>query len=337
MAITRDVNFGSGFLALRPSLRIHILPCITSLLLLSACSGAASPDTTEQDIVGGRSENGHVSAGYLIAARTGAPNCSAVMIDPHTVLTAAHCLQPAWAGLDRLPVEGSEPFSSELAAALRLQHGGYDAAELLGAGFGQGFPSDAEGDARYTSELVVVHPQHLPRPAPGAEESNANDIAVVITREALPGPFAAIRHANFGAQVTAVGYGCTAAITRDFDRDCANERKSADMVAHGLMNGMLRLAPESPDRGNICHGDSGGPVYLRDTGQLVGIISGSVPDALGKVPPCDRGFRDATPVESAWSFIVDAQLCAADEYCRTELRDHYSRLPLRGHSQGIDP
>jgi hypothetical protein len=241
----------------------------TSLLclaLLSACgsqtAAVADPagDAT-QDIVGGRTTNGFHAVGLLVNYSPDGNTvalCTASLVAPHTLLTAAHCvmaqdnrgtLQPAAAAPQNL-VFYTGPSTT---AGLDPQRVFASARVILPRG--AGFPFRAFVDSVHGGSL------------------NDDDIALVTLQRAPP--MAPLRLANTapaaGEGLMLVGYGTVGG------SDGAGTKRATRTRVAGLVDAYL-LQAGSRWHGT-CSGDSGGPALHE--GRIVGITQAGEVDNAG--------------------------------------------------------
>lgn len=135
------------------------------------------------------------------------------------------------------------------------------------------------------SDLAVVHLAA----APAMKDGTTPAPALLDTRAVTP---------EIG--LVTVGYGRTST------QATSGPRKSAELVLDGLSGDAL-LARWGT--GSICRGDSGGSLYRKGEGVLVGVTSGRVP---GADPPgtCSRDqIARFTQVASHQGFLDDAMAC----------------------------
>src|SRR4051812_30183353 len=72
-----------------------------AFVVLSACTAPSSVGTTSQGIVNGTTDSGDPAVVLMFAAMAGsnqASLCTAEIISPHVLLTAAHCVSPDTVG-----------------------------------------------------------------------------------------------------------------------------------------------------------------------------------------------------------------------------------------------
>jgi hypothetical protein len=219
----------------------------------------------------------------LIETSTGAGAlCSATMIDLHTLVTAAHCVDPVVLGASSITIVASNaPTLAEVVDGVNL----YDVVETR------------------------RHPDwHYP--------SLANDIAVVrlaVAPPVTPKPwnFASLAAAG-GRAVRSLGYGTTGAANQG-----DGTKREVALTVERVTPSLLYIGNQV-DKG-ICHGDSGGPTFMTfDDGveRLVGVHS-FTQDTTTAV--CVWGAD--TRVDAFQDFVVqwlsekEAPTCADDGRC----------------------
>lgn len=172
-------------------------------------------------------------------------DCSGVMLSPHLIVTARHCVQ-------RLSAD-----ETKFGAAFDVSSTWI----LVGA-----FANVYEKTAPDAKVFTVVH---------GAEKVVMDaDLALIVTNTPLPGPFAPIRLASapaVGETVAVAGFGWT-------------EHDDAAISHHRYRREGLSILALGPDASNaaqpfgakelelgesICSGDSGGPVFDQASGALL--------------------------------------------------------------------
>lgn len=286
-------GFGSARVAGLKS-TIRLARTITALFLGSAVALGCGQETAERahssrsSIVGGAEDGSEqYSAVFFLTlnidngARGG---CSATLITPRVLLTAAHCLDPRVAGGQSLSVTAS------------------NAAVAPDAGSPAWLP-------------VADFRRH---PDWSLSDLHSNDIGVVLLAQpfttASPIPFnpKTLAAGDVGLPLTAVGYGITGPDRTDYGR-----RRAVALSVRALDAKHIILGNQT-DKG-ICHGDSGGPslhTFPDGVTRVVGVHSYSVPTS-----PCVDG--EDTRVDLFASFIrefIDASegpTCGEDGLCAT--------------------
>jgi hypothetical protein len=197
---------------------------------LAAALGAASPAAA---VVGGREEAGPLRERTVMVLASGGGVCSAVVVAPDAVLTAAHCV----------------PASAEH----RVHWRGEDGSPVL-----------VEPAAR------AVHPGYDPGAVAGRRRSI--DLALLRLAQPLPARFrpADLREvpASAGATVLLAAYGTT----RAGDPRSSGTFRSAELTVvepYGPSR-ILLWAKAEPGTG-ACQGDSGGPIAAGDA--VVAVVS----------------------------------------------------------------
>jgi secreted trypsin-like serine protease len=210
-----------------------------SSLLLS--SSALAQDPGYSDIVNGSEEDEFPSAVAIGAEVFGQrmSTCSASLITPRILLTAAHC-------------------SEELLAQYGLPSSIF--IEAGRAFFGTNVNSSETLAIRFTD--VIPHPNY----GTGMMGTPQYDIEVIVLAEDAPVEptwFATELNEEMlvGERVTSVGYGITSASTQSG----SGIKRSAKLVIDELMDQFLvSQTSTNRDGANVCSGDSGGPQYHRE-------------------------------------------------------------------------
>ncbi|MBX3205710.1 MAG: S1 family peptidase [Labilithrix sp.] len=209
------------------------------------------PEATATDaIVGGAETEAVAAVGYIVAVLqkdkqtyTTSPFCTATLIAPDVVLSAAHCF-PA----ERAAVEGYE---------------------LAGFAFGTGTV-----DARKLTMVSTfeTHPRFT------EEGSAQHDVAwLVLEKPVRNVTVAKVRRSSHRGHCdyVAIGYGVNkeGAFRDDLlEPGESDVRKSLAMCAdRGLVDGMIQTY--NGDRGTPCYGDSGGALRVKNTMEIIGVAS----------------------------------------------------------------
>ncbi|MBX3203872.1 MAG: S1 family peptidase [Labilithrix sp.] len=229
-------------------------------------AGGAAVD---QAVIGGRREAEHAGAGYLV--RDGVVACSAALIEPDLVLTAAHC------------VERHRSFA-----------------------FGWGEVSAAT-TVRATTR--ASHPRYVMPPKNGGVAFQGFDVALLrLERPVVEIAPLGISSAPPTGSVRAIGYGATSYVARDDGAGEAHgvgtERRSAAglVVGHNATELFVRFAPPS----STCYGDSGGPLLAAD-GSVAAVLSRFT--ELTRCRPRDRSLMGYVRVDTMAAFFREAKAC----------------------------
>jgi secreted trypsin-like serine protease len=205
--------------------------------------------------------HGHrVSKGSVIAQSTVAlynnqteSFCTGTIIDPHWVLTAAHCLTKKWQDL-----------SGEIRPRdLTIIFGEFNSSS--------GNSSTGFGNFSAKSSFIVKHPDF--GGVAKVKTSERNDIALIRFDSNLPKHFksvAMLSESDFhsfqaGMDVTIAGYG----ITSVKDDSTIKNLYSFSEVYQSTDDKykVVKLVPYSDKPGGNCPGDSGGPAFIEIQGE----------------------------------------------------------------------
>ncbi len=227
----------------------------------------------DQAVIGGRPETEHPGAGYLV--RDGVVSCSAALVAPDLVLSAAHCVEL--------------PRSIE---------------------FGWG---EVSAGTRMPVIARAIHPRFRMPEKNGGVAFQGFDIALLrLERPVEIAPVEIGALVPMGT-VRAIGYGATAYVGRDDGKGEAfgvgTERRSAEgvVVGHNPTELFVRFVARS----SACYGDSGGPLFAPD-GKVVGVLSRFT--ELTRCRPRDRSLMGFVRVDTMADFFREAKTClsAAD-------------------------
>lgn len=234
-----------GVTKMPPAVRSPLL----SLLLLSVvgCSAPSSEDVEALDeaIVGGRVQNDtHPAVGYLAGAYDRAPFCTATLVEPTIVVTAAHCVQYV------------------RASSLVFGTGKFDR-RLRRTRVTQCVSNPRYRDTDWTSQYDFAWCELASEPA-GIE------------------PMGFATSAPFDARYIALGYGQTDGDDEDSAGPRKQlSVKRVDPEDEPLLEGLERMIATTTPRGDTCFGDSGSPLLLLrpdGTALVAGVLHGGVGD-----------------------------------------------------------
>jgi secreted trypsin-like serine protease len=259
------------------------LASVSLLVLAAACTVAPAGEEQGESgsaIVGGTETSGFMGIGYLEAVGKSADGktwvtngtfCTASLIAPDVVLTAAHCTD----GIEKV-FEGS----------------GY-VFDHIGFGVGK-----VGGSKTTKATQVVAHPGY----GGGESADMTHDIAYLVLEKSVAGvkPLTLQRTRHLGScEYVATGYG----VSKDgYERGTeppagsVGVRKALVVCSNkGLVEGMIETYS---DQGSQCSGDSGGPLRVRNTDRIVGVVS------FATSAKCEANGREYyAPVASNLSFI----------------------------------
>jgi secreted trypsin-like serine protease len=218
-------------------------------LFLIACGGdldtAAPPDDPGimEAIIGGTPTTGDPAIVALYAQKPGETKgslCTAEIISPTVVLTAAHCVHPELVG-------AGAQFSVLTAANLT--------------------------DPNKPSPRLAVKETHFDPQFSRTNITNGHDIGVAIlaqptTIQPIPFNRAALTSAMVGQPARIVGYG----LNDGFQQKGAGIKRTATVKLNGYDDKLVRTGDWIR---RICSGDSGGPVLMKINGKetIVGVNS----------------------------------------------------------------
>ena len=227
---------------------LNKLPWLALTTLVACGSPTADPEPTasEQDaIIGGVADTGDPSIVALYGVVPGADKgalCTATVISPTVVLTAAHCVHPDTAGKDAV-------FSVLTAPDLT--------------------------DKTHPSPRLKVKEVHYDPAFDLKNVLNGHDIAVAIldaptTLRPIPWNKTALPADLKGKQIRLVGYG----LNDSFGQKGAGIKRQASTKLNSFDTNFVKTGTLIPWKG-ICSGDSGGPVLAKIGGveTVVGVNS----------------------------------------------------------------
>jgi secreted trypsin-like serine protease len=227
------------------SVKRSVPRALAALLALAAgCTSTIEPAVFSRRIVGGTETSGDPAIVLLIAQKPGsqlATLCTATIISPHVLLTAAHCVSAAAIG------EGMQ-FSVYLGASI---------------------------DNARPADLLPVKAVHAHPDFSLSDVLAGGDIGVAVTEAALsPTPVPMNRQALskdlVGEPARMVGYGKTTA--DDTTGATAGQKREVATVMGSFTEKLVRFGRAGE---TTCEGDSGGPGLMTLEGRevVVGVVS----------------------------------------------------------------
>jgi secreted trypsin-like serine protease len=238
-----------------------------SFFALAACEAPVEEESASNAaIVGGQSDLRHPAIGYILnmfekpdgTVSVSSVVCTGSLIASDVVLTAAHCLTKA----------------EERAKAAETKYG----ITYTGLGFGVGEYDDANITRVRSS---TAHPDYA-KPSTDARDnavsvSYEHDLAYLVLKKPITGikPLTVRRSSHKGScDYVATGYGATTQ-ERDADGKLSESgqgtRKALEVCAD--QGYTARMITSYSKTGSVCHGDSGGPLRVRDSREFVGVVS----------------------------------------------------------------
>jgi len=217
-----------------------------SALLLAACTGVAPVGSDESPIIGGMTTTGDPAVVLLVAMTgQGEAYCTAEIVSPHVVMTAAHCVDPSevGSGAQFQVFLGSDVNNSSQSSNMSLWLG-----------------------VKETHYDTTFDPNTL---------DGGHDVGVVILSSAAPVTPIAMNHtaltqSMIGQPLRLVGYGI------DNGGDQSGQSAGTKRVVSTPLSSYDSLFINFGDASSgTCEGDSGGPAFLTIGGAevIAGITS----------------------------------------------------------------
>ncbi|MCB9528626.1 MAG: trypsin-like serine protease [Myxococcales bacterium] len=274
-----------------------------ALLLLAGCDEPTPTHPTmgsrHDEIVGGQRELGHPAVGALTFSINGqyfGSFCSATLIAPDWILTAAHC------------TEGLAEQGVAVRPEIIFFYIGDDARPV-------------RGDERPVGSFHVARAIHLHPRYTGRDLLGLYDIALIQLREPVAGveaypPFVGDLEPYLGQPVFYVGFG-----VNDGDRQTGGGIKRSVSLTLGRLYDSMYVSTHRQN--GVCFGDSGGPGLIRIGGQwqVVGVNSSVAGEPICQVESYQtrvdsyQTWIRATMGEDADCAGDPAQACACRAAC----------------------
>lgn len=285
---------------------------LASLSLTSCQEREPESRVKKQRILDGvESENDSVVAIY--GSGSGSTSlCTGTIIAPKLVLTARHCISVYTEGQYTCTLEGELDRSSPRQPANAGEIGALFKPEDIELHLGQR-PSFTEPTGRVVEVL-----------APEADEICRNDIALLVLEEELPGTPSPVRIGeglSWKETVAIAGYGLN-----ELRLNERRERGELDILGIGPSQFFEQEGQAMPRTFVIgraaCPGDSGGPAFSEETGEVVGVFSlfrgdctsGEARDFYTQVAPFEELLREGfAAAGAAWPVADESGLPGKSE------------------------
>ena len=280
--------------------------------VLVSCAAEPSLSVVERGIIDGElvESEDHPEVGFLFALFADDevfPLCSAALVAPDVVLTAAHCLNP-------LIDVNEQPLEDQGVRCI---------------GFGTDFTGMLEGDGSapvgaVCGEQWLQHPEYAPAAFFDGYLDNRSDLGLLFLDEIVEDrDFAYVpdglegERLEEGIDVEIVGYGY---YEIDGEQGMAEKAAATTVLAQ---IGEHELLVGSPDHPRACFGDSGGPVFADldvDTWldrRLIGVTSRAFTEE-------DVSCEDAgvsVRVDAFWGWLDEELRRACDEGYRADCEE----------------
>jgi Trypsin len=212
-----------------------------ALILLAACSGQIGNDfkPTSAGVVDGQLEPGYPAVGYLTLSDHKNELCTVTLIRPNVALTAAHCVD-------------SSNYSNSVHSWARYN--------LYRVGWG----AFADGDSHTIKKIFPIDAYYR-------EGTAQHDLAVIYLSEPLPYAPAELVSASPDSPARYVGYGRNTPGDANVKGGYNGPKKSTAEHIVSISGSVIEAEGVG---GGLCWGDSGGPLFVDGTQQLMGVLHG---------------------------------------------------------------
>lgn len=299
--------------------KVRILFIAVVLVAGAACEKKSSENASEglvAGVIGGSAEKKNSDVASMTVAlrdtKTHVPFCSATIIAPRMLLTAAHCLPGATA--------------SGIEAAFDVKGGNTTAVvgEVKAIWAHEGFQSALEECPKDESHWNCSGKNQI------ARVGTRNDLALVLLEKEIPAGFKSVRVADGVAwrallpNVKLAGFGISTALAKF---NVADEKEisahsgrlhSVEQSGSVVMEGVdisekyQSILVHVKKRSSMCNGDSGGPLFVQDDRGLLQVGVASYLFEGDSTMPCWYRFAVYTDVSrhAKWIEATSAKLLA---------------------------
>ncbi len=217
----------------------------------------------EQFVIGGTPSDDDSVVAVMGRLEGSGTICSGTLLSPRIVITARHCVSLYTEGEYTCTIDGELDLSRPRNPANAGEMGNLMLPEDIAIHLGQ--VPDLESVATRTLKVL----------APEADDICRNDIAILVLEDPLPGAHAKIRLGtgiDHSESVRVVGYGIN-----EERKTMRKERSMVSILGVGPSE-FFSLEGQAMPRTFViesvaCPGDSGGPAFSDETGEILGVFS----------------------------------------------------------------